>query len=50
VTLLGADKKAGSVGELRMVLLTAIGATEVRDVAERTWRELWPAWTKGLRP
>jgi 3-dehydroquinate synthase len=50
VTLLGADKKAGSAGELRMVLLTAIGATEVRDVAERTWRELWPAWTKGLRP
>ncbi|NMO19279.1 3-dehydroquinate synthase [Pyxidicoccus fallax] len=50
VTLLNADKKAGAKGELRMVLLTAIGATEVRDVAESSWRALWPAWTKGVRP
>jgi 3-dehydroquinate synthase len=48
--LLNADKKAGAKGELRMVLLTAIGATEVRDVAQDTWRALWPAWTKGVRP
>ncbi|MFP2925431.1 3-dehydroquinate synthase family protein [Pyxidicoccus sp. 3LG] len=50
VALLDADKKAGAKGELRMVLLTAIGSTEVRDVAQDTWRELWPAWTKGTRP
>lgn len=49
-TLLDADKKAGARGELRMVLLTAIGATEVRDVAASTWRELWPSWTKAVRP
>ncbi|QSQ26515.1 3-dehydroquinate synthase [Pyxidicoccus parkwayensis] len=50
VTLLNADKKAGRGGELRMVLLTAIGTAVVQDVAEATWRELWPAWTKGVRP
>lgn len=49
-TLLDADKKAGAKGELRMVLLTAIGSTEVRDVAPETWRALWPSWTKGVRP
>ncbi|WP_141619024.1 3-dehydroquinate synthase family protein [Myxococcus sp. AB036A] len=48
--LLTADKKAGAKGELRMVLLTAIGATEVRDVDESSWRALWPAWAKGERP
>ena len=48
--LLDADKKAGARGELRMVLLTAIGATQVRDVEAATWRGLWPAWTKGVRP
>ncbi|HEX8704322.1 MAG TPA: 3-dehydroquinate synthase family protein, partial [Myxococcaceae bacterium] len=45
VTLLNADKKAGAAGELRMVLLTAIGSTVVRDVTEPEWRALWPAWT-----
>ncbi|RJS19670.1 3-dehydroquinate synthase [Corallococcus sp. H22C18031201] len=50
VALLNADKKAGARGELRMVLLTALGATDVRDVASATWRELWPAWTEGVRP
>lgn len=50
VTLLNADKKAGAAGELRMVLLTAIGSTVVRDVTEPEWRGLWPAWTKGARP
>lgn len=50
VELLNADKKAGAKGELRMVLLTAIGAHEVRDVPESVWRALWPAWTRGVRP
>jgi 3-dehydroquinate synthase len=50
VALLAADKKAGKAGELRMVLLTAIGAFEVRDVPETAWRTLWPAWKRGLRP
>lgn len=50
VELLAADKKAGKAGELRMVLLTGIGAFEVRDVSEATWRNLWPAWKQGLRP
>jgi 3-dehydroquinate synthase len=48
--LLAADKKAGHAGELRMVLLTAVGATEVRDVSAEAWRALWPAWTRGERP
>jgi 3-dehydroquinate synthase len=48
--LLAADKKAGKAGELRMVLLTGIGAFEVRDVPEPTWRTLWPSWKQGLRP
>jgi 3-dehydroquinate synthase len=48
--LLAADKKAGKAGELRMVLLTAIGAFDVRDVSEPEWRRLWPAWKQGLRP
>jgi 3-dehydroquinate synthase len=50
VELLAADKKAGKAGELRMVLLTGIGAFEVRDVSEATWRNLWPSWKQGLRP
>lgn len=50
VELLAADKKAGKAGELRMVLLTAIGAFEILDVSEATWRNLWPAWKQGLRP
>ena len=49
-SLLAADKKTGAAGELRMVLLTAIGAAEVRDVAADVWRALWPAWTQGVRP
>jgi 3-dehydroquinate synthase len=48
--LLDADKKAGAKGELRMVLLTGIGAHEVRDVPHTVWRALWPAWTRGERP
>jgi 3-dehydroquinate synthase len=48
--LLAADKKAGKAGELRMVLLTAIGAFDIRDVSEAEWRRLWPAWRQGLRP
>jgi 3-dehydroquinate synthase len=48
--LLSADKKAGSAGELRMVLLTTIGTAEVRDVSADVWRALWPAWTRGERP
>jgi 3-dehydroquinate synthase len=48
--LLAADKKAGKAGELRMVLLTGIGAFDVRDVSEAEWRRLWPAWKQGLRP
>ncbi|HYH94815.1 3-dehydroquinate synthase family protein [Hyalangium sp.] len=50
VELIAADKKAGTAGELRMVLLISIGAFEVRDVPEATWRNLWPAWKQGLRP
>lgn len=50
VELLAADKKAGKAGQLRMVLLTALGAFEVLDVSEATWRTLWPAWKRGLRP
>ncbi|HEX8706351.1 MAG TPA: 3-dehydroquinate synthase, partial [Myxococcaceae bacterium] len=48
--LLAADKKAGKAGELRMILLPAIGTFEVKDVSETDWRRLWPAWTQGLRP
>lgn len=48
--LLAADKKAGKAGELRMILLTAIGAFDVRDVPQTEWRRLWPAWQHGLRP
>jgi 3-dehydroquinate synthase len=48
--LLSADKKAGSAGELRMVLLTAIGNAVVRDVSPDEWRALWPVWTRGERP
>jgi 3-dehydroquinate synthase len=48
--LLNADKKAGAKGELRMVLLPALGAHEIRDVPEAAWRALWPAWTQGVRP
>jgi 3-dehydroquinate synthase len=48
--LLSADKKAGSAGELRMVLLTGVGSAEVRDVSADVWRALWPAWTRGVRP
>jgi 3-dehydroquinate synthase len=48
--LLSADKKAGSAGELRMVLLSALGESVVRDVPAQAWRALWPAWTRGERP
>ena len=48
--LLSADKKAGSAGELRMVLLTELGSAVVRDVSADTWRALWPTWTRGERP
>jgi 3-dehydroquinate synthase len=48
--LLSADKKAGSAGELRMVLLTELGSAVVRDVSADVWRELWPVWTRGKRP
>jgi 3-dehydroquinate synthase len=48
--LLIADKKTGSAGELRMVLLTDVGAAEVRDVPADVWRSLWPAWLQGKRP
>jgi 3-dehydroquinate synthase len=50
VELLAADKKAGKAGELRMVLLTAIGAFDIRDVSEATWRSLWPSWKQAIRP
>jgi 3-dehydroquinate synthase len=50
VELLAADKKAGKSGELRMVLLTAIGAFDIRDVSEATWRALWPSWKQAIRP
>ncbi|HYO57363.1 3-dehydroquinate synthase family protein [Archangium sp.] len=48
--LLFADKKTGSAGELRMVLLTDVGNAVVRDVSADVWRALWPAWTRGVRP
>ncbi|WNG47009.1 3-dehydroquinate synthase [Archangium minus] len=48
--LLSADKKAGSAGELRMILITDVGKAVVRDVSEDVWRALWPAWTQGVRP
>ena len=50
VALLSADKKTGSAGELRMVLLTDVGRAEVRDVSADVWRALWPVWTRGFRP
>jgi 3-dehydroquinate synthase len=50
LALLAADKKAGSAGQLRMVLLTDVGNTVVRDVSEKEWRAVWPAWTRGERP
>ena len=50
MALLAADKKTGSAGELRMVLLTDVGRAEVRDVSADVWRALWPAWSRGVRP
>ena len=49
-SLLTADKKAGQQGELRMVLLTALGTAIIQDVPATTWRALWPAWIQGERP
>ena len=48
--LLGADKKSVKSGELRMVLLRALGQADVLPVPRDTWRQLWPAWRKGVRP
>jgi len=48
--LLRADKKAGARGELRMVLLSAVGEAPVHEVQPAQWRALWPAWTRGVRP
>ncbi len=48
--LLAADKKAGSAGELRMVLLRALGRAERVTVQAPVWRGLLGAWVRGGRP
>ncbi len=48
--LLGADKKAGASGELRMVLLKSPGHCVVQGVAHAHWRALLPFWQRGERP
>jgi 3-dehydroquinate synthase len=48
--LLAADKKAGTGGELRMVLLRALGRSEVVPVGREIWRALWAGWQGGARP
>jgi 3-dehydroquinate synthase len=48
--LLASDKKAGPAGELRMVLLGALGRAEVRHVPARMWRARLTAWRAGTLP
>lgn len=48
--LLAADKKANAQGELRMVLLRAVGDWTLHTVHPDVWRALWPAWSRGERP
>jgi 3-dehydroquinate synthase len=45
--LLGADKKAGKKGELRMVLLTGVGLWTIEKVEPAAWRALLPRWRSG---
>ncbi len=48
--LLATDKKAGSGGELRLVLLERPGSARVEAVSPRVWRRLLPFWRMGVRP
>jgi 3-dehydroquinate synthase len=49
-SMLAADKKVGSHGELRMVLLRRIGEAEVKAVPNELWRSLYSSWRRGARP
>lgn len=49
-TILASDKKAGARGELRMVLLAALGRAEVLAVPPELWKALLPAWQRGTLP
>ncbi|MCI0574517.1 MAG: 3-dehydroquinate synthase [Myxococcaceae bacterium] len=48
--LLATDKKAGTRGELQVVLLAEVGRARVVPVAPRIWQALLPLWRKGVRP
>jgi 3-dehydroquinate synthase len=47
---LAADKKAGTAGEFRMVLLGEIGDWTIEAVPASAWRPLFEAWKAGRRP
>lgn len=49
-SLLAADKKNVRPGEVRMVLLKALGRWELRTVRSAVWRPLLRAWRRGVRP
>ncbi|MGQ0508590.1 MAG: 3-dehydroquinate synthase [Myxococcaceae bacterium] len=49
-TLLGADKKSGEQGELRMILLKARGEAILKPVPHDVWRALLRAWQRGTAP
>lgn len=48
--LLVADKKTSSKGELKMVLLRALGKWELVTVPAAIWQSLLPSWQNGERP
>lgn len=45
--ILASDKKASRPGEVRMVLLSALGETKTEAVAEQLWRGLYQRWQRG---
>lgn len=49
-SLLAADKKAGSAGELRMILVAKPGSWTLETVTAQTWKPLCRAWAEGRRP
>jgi 3-dehydroquinate synthase len=48
--LLREDKKSGTGGELRMVLLRRVGQWALQEVEGSVWRKLVPAWKEGWTP
>lgn len=48
--LLRADKKSDVAGEVKMVLLSRIGAAKVLPVERRVWRGLLARWRRGATP